>query len=64
MKYQCKEAGMQMYIDIIGLQIYRITCKNTFLFIPEEWCSQYPFFGTSFSIKKMNHSLEALRLQP
>ena len=45
-----------------------MTYKNTFLFIPRNDIKGNSFFGiflfSSFSIKKMSRSLEALRLQP
>ena len=46
-----------------------MTCRNTFLFIPRNGIQGKlilrDFFSfSSFSIKKMSRSLEALRLQP
>ena len=55
------------------LHVYRMTYKmydmQEYIFVhPEEWYSMSPIlrdlFVSSFSIKKMSRSLEALRLQP
>ena len=55
------------------LHFYRMTYKTydmqEYIFVhPEEWYSMSPIlrdlFVSSFSIKKMSRSLEALRLQP
>ena len=55
------------------LHVYRMTYKTydmqEYIFVhPEEWYSMSPIlrdlFVSSFSIKKMSRSLEALRLQP